>query len=92
MAESRFQLGRTVATPGALHALNTNHQSPLEFLMLHNEGEWGDLDADDKEANEQALKEDSRILSAYNLRDGTRIYVITEADRSVTTILLPEEY
>ena len=92
MAEERFLLGRTVATPGALNALNTNHQTPLEFFILHREGDWGDISADDKEANEQALKDDSRILSAYNLRDGTRIYVITEADRSATTLLLPDEY
>jgi hypothetical protein len=92
MAEARFPLGQTVATRGALNALNTNHQAPLEFLILHSEGEWGDLDADDKKANEQALKDGSRIFSAYSLRDGKRIYVITEADRSATTILLPEEH
>lgn len=92
MAEARFPLGQTVATPGALNALNTNHQTPLEFFFRHREGDWGDLTADDREANEQALKDGSRIFSAYNLRDGTPIYVITEADRSATTILLPEDY
>ncbi len=92
MPEPRFPLGQTVATPGTLEALSTNAQSPFEFLIRHGTGDWGDLDADDKERNEEALKDGSRIFSAYNLRDGTRIYVITEADRSATTILLPEEY
>jgi hypothetical protein len=92
MAEPRFPLGRTVATPGALDALKTNDQTPLEFFARHQKGDWGDLCEDDKERNEEALKDDSRILSVYALRDGTRIYVIREADRSVTTILLPEEY
>ena len=92
MSEPRFPLGRTVATPGALDALKTNDQTPLEFLLRHATGDWGDLDADDKERNEEAIQEDSRIFSAYTLSDDTRIYVITEADRSVTTVLLPEEY
>jgi hypothetical protein len=92
MAEPRFPLGQTVGTPGAIDALKTNDQNPLEFFLRHQQGDWGDLDADDKERNEEALKDGSRIFSAHNLRDGTRIYVITEADRSATTILLPEEY
>ena len=92
MSEPRFPLGRTVATPGALDALKTNDQTPLEFLLKHMRGDWGHLDADDKERNEEAIQDDSRVFSAYNLRDGTRIYVITEADGSATTILLPEEY
>jgi hypothetical protein len=92
MSEPRFPLGRTVATPGALDALKTNDQTPLEFLLRHLGGDWGDLDAEDKERNEEAIQDGSRIFSAYNLSDGTRIYVITEADRSATTILLPDEY
>ncbi len=92
MPEPRFPLGRTVATPGALEALSTNAQSPFEFFTRHGIGDWGDTDADDQERNEEALKDGSRIFSVYSLRDGTRIYVITEADRAATTILLPEEY
>lgn len=92
MTEPRFPLGRTVGTPGAIAVLEENNQLPLEFLARHVRGDWGDLDADDKASNEEALKDGSRIFSAYDLHDGTRIYVITEADRSVTTILLPEEY
>ncbi len=92
MAEARFPLGRTVATPGALDALSSNNQTPLEFFVRPVRGDWGDTDADDQERNEEAIKDGSRIFSVYNLRDSTRIYVITEADRSATTILLPEEY
>jgi hypothetical protein len=92
MSEPRFLLGRTVATPGALAAISANNQIPLEFFMRHSEGDWGDLESADKAENERSIEDEARILSAYNLRDGTRIYVITEADRSATTILLPEEY
>jgi len=92
LPEPRFPLGQTVATPGALEAICTNQQTPLEFFLRHRTGDWGDTDADDQERNEEALKDGSRIFSVYSLRDGTRIYVITEADRSATTILLPEEY
>jgi hypothetical protein len=65
---------------------------PRAYLARHAAGDWGDLDEPDRRMNELALRHDERILSAYALTDGTRIYVITEADRSVTTILLPEEY
>jgi hypothetical protein len=92
LAEPRFSLGRTVATPGALDALTTNDQTPLGFFLRHSGGDWGDTDAEDSERNEKAIKDGSRVFSVYTLRDGTRIYVITEADRSATTILLPEEY
>jgi hypothetical protein len=92
MATARFPLGRTVATPGALEALLRAGDIPLPYLARHAAGDWGDLDQGDKTENESALKDGNRILSAYRLADETRIWVITEADRSVTTILLPEEY
>jgi hypothetical protein len=92
MAEPRFPLGQTVATRGALAACNAADQAPLEFFLRHVSGDWGDTDAADQQSNEEAIKDGDRILSVYSLRDGTRIYVITEADRSATTILLPEEY
>ena len=90
--EPRFSLGQVVATPGALDALQRAHQTPLEFLARHSAGDWGDLVAEDLQENARALHGGGRLFSAYNLQDGTRIWVITEWDRSVTTVLLPSEY
>lgn len=87
-----FQLGQMVATPGALAALQKTGQLPFEFLERHITGDWGNLVEEDRQENERALKQGSRLFSAYNLSDNTRIWVITEWDRSVTTILLPSEY
>lgn len=87
-----FQMGKVVATPGALEALNRSSQSPGEFLTKHARGEWGDLDASDVEANQAALQDGTRILSSYKTRLGDTIWVITEADRSSTCLLLPEDY
>ena len=87
-----FPLGQIVATPGAIAALQSNGQSPAEFLDRHLHGDWGDLDEFDKRANHQALKDGERLLSAYSLADNTKIWLITEADRSSTCILLPSEY
>lgn len=92
MARDRFPLGQTVATPGALEAFARTGEEPLPFLAQHATGTWGELDDNDIAANEVAVQRGFRILSAYRLADDTRIWVITEADRSVTTILLPEEY
>lgn len=88
----RFPLGQVVATPGALEALKDAGHQPLEFLARHATGDWGELDADDKAANEAALVQGLRLLSAYDLRNSDRIWILTEADRSVTTILLPSDY
>jgi hypothetical protein len=88
----KFPLGRVVATPGALAALEATEQHPVWFLMRHVRGDWGELDAEDVKENEFSLAHGLRLLSAYRLADGTHIWVITEADRSVTTVLLPEEY
>lgn len=87
-----FPLGRTVATPAALVALTFNQVSPQMLLHRHRNGDWGDLSEEDKQLNDQAVKDGSRILSAYVLADGTRVWVLTEGDRSASTILLPEEY
>jgi hypothetical protein len=92
MPTPRFSLGRTVATPGALEALERNHEAALTFFVRHQAGDWGDLDTVDRTENNRALIHGDRILSAYRLPDGTRIWVITEADRSSSCILLPEEY
>jgi hypothetical protein len=86
-----FSLGRTLATPGALVVMQGLDISPLALLSRHQRGDWGDLGDEDKRSNEEALKLGSRILSAYRF-DTVRLWVITEADRSATTILLPEEY
>jgi hypothetical protein len=88
----RFSLGQLVATPGALDALTRTGENPLRYLARHATGDWGDVGADDHAANDRALVDGERLLSAYRLADGTRIWIITEADRSVSTLLLPEEY
>ena len=87
-----FPLGRVVATVGALAILVDAGQNPREFIRRHVCGDWGELDSEDKEANREALEHGLRIFSAYRASDGTKIWVITEADRLATTVLLPEEY
>jgi hypothetical protein len=87
-----FPLGRLVATPGALEALAASGQSPTDFLARHLRGDWGDVCPDDKRLNDEAVKDGSRILSAYVTTAGVRLWVITEADRSSTCLLLPDEY
>jgi hypothetical protein len=87
-----FTLGKIVATPGALEALGRSGHSPGEFLTKHARGEWGELDAHDTEANKAALRDGSRILSNYSTRCGDVIWIITEADRSSTCLLTPDEY
>jgi hypothetical protein len=90
--EGKFPLGQLVGTPGALEALTRTNQEPVALLQRHWRGDWGDLEDEDKEENEFSLSQNLRILNAYTLNDGTRVWIITEADRSATTILLPEEY
>jgi hypothetical protein len=87
-----FPLGQIVATPGAVEALKRNHSLGLDLLQRHERGDWGDLDAADKHENDLSVERGFRILSAYHLKDGTKLWIITEADRSATTFLLPEEY
>jgi hypothetical protein len=88
----RFPLGRIVATPGALRALEQANQNPFEFLERHQAGDWGELCEEDKRENEFSVRNGFRILSSYRTRNGSKIWVITEADRSVTTLLRPHEY
>ena len=88
----KFDLGRVVATPGALEALSYAQQPPILFLRRHVSGDWGIVDDHDKQENDDALKVGNRILSAYILKSGVKIWIITEADRSATTVLLPEDY
>ena len=92
MQTAKFPLGHIVGTPDALAGLAEAGQTPQEFICRHQVGDWGELDAEDRAENERSLKDGCRLLSAYTLRDGTRLWIITEADRSSTTLLLPEEY
>jgi hypothetical protein len=86
-----FPLGQLLMTPGVADALIG--ESPMTYINRHATGDWGIVSDADKRLNDQALKDGTRLLSAYVLRDGrTKIWVITEADRSATTILLPDEY
>jgi hypothetical protein len=75
-----------------LEALRASGDDPLAYLTRHIAGDWGDLSAEDRRENELSLEHEWRILSAYTLSNGTKIWVITEADRSATTFLIPEEY
>jgi len=86
----KFSLGRVVLTPGALE-LQENGVSLANCLTRHVTGDWGDLDQEDKDENEYSLEHDLRILSAYETAHG-KLWIITEADRSATTLLLPSEY
>ena len=83
-------LGQIVATPAALGALT--QLDIVAALRRHAAGDWGDVDAHDRAANDNALKVGERLLSVYRSAIGTTFWVITEADRSVTTVLLPDDY
>ena len=87
-----FSLGRILATPGALEALGKAGQQPQEFLDRHAKGDWGEVDSQDAAENELSLLRGFRLLSSYTTRSGDKLWIITEADRSATTLLLPEEY
>lgn len=87
-----FPLGRILATPGALRALERANQSATEFLARHAARDWGELDREDIAENEYSLAHGFRLLSSYTTAVGEKLWIITEADRSVTTLLLPEEY
>jgi len=88
----RFLSGRTLITPRAMAAIVNAGDNPSAFLDRHFAGDWGDLNKADKWANEIALRDGERIQSAYVMRNGLKVWIITEADRSATTMLLPSEY
>jgi hypothetical protein len=95
--DARFSLGRLLATPGALRALEEAGQCPTDFLARHVCGDWGCVSPGDQCLNDRAIGCGARILSAYDTRAGVRIWVITDAEdarghRESTTILLPQEY
>lgn len=87
-----FPLGQIVATPQSIKEIEKNGQTPLHYVLRHQRGDWGDLSADDKKANNDALVHGDRILSAYVLANKVKVYVITEHDRSVTTMMCADEY
>jgi hypothetical protein len=87
-----FEPGQIVATPGALAAFEVSGDDPLAYLVRHLGGDWGDVDEHDRKENELSREHGWRILSSYRMNNGTRFWIITEADRSSTCILLPEEY
>jgi len=92
---ARFPLGHIVATPGAMDVLGGADGDPRLAIMLlarHAAGDCGDMDDEDKETNEEAIRVGNRIMSVYRLIGGATVWIMTEADRSVTTILLPDEY
>ncbi len=87
-----FDLGQTVATPAAIEVLNNAKVSPKELLDRHINGDFGVLSDDDRQANMDAIDDEARLLSVYPLESGETVWIITEADRSSTCILLPDEY
>lgn len=89
---ARFPVGQLVATPAALEALERSGEMYTKFLARHARADWGDLGDEDIESNNEALRHGGRLLSAYQLADAGRLWIITEADRSVTTVLLPSDY
>ena len=87
-----FSLGNIYLTPGAIETLNESGQDVASLLRRHIIGDWGDLDSEDKQANEDALECGARIFSAYIVGNDEKLWVITESDRASTTVLRPDEY
>ncbi len=87
-----FPLGQVVATPGALDALEEAEQSPIEFLQRHQAGDWSEMVEEDQEENRRSVENGLRVFSSYTMKSDKKLWVITEWDRSVTTLLLPQEY
>lgn len=85
-------LGPLVSTPGAIKAMAEAGQNPLYLINRHRSGDWADVSREDAAANNQAVLHGERVLSSYALNDSVKLWIITEADRSATTILLPDEY
>jgi hypothetical protein len=87
-----FPAGRVLIIPGALNAPAESGQQPGDFLVKHLQGDWGELCEADRAANQEALEQGLRLLSACRTSKGQKLWIITEADRAATTLLLPEEY
>lgn len=90
--EPLFKLGQVVATPGAIKTMQQADQDPLALISRHVVGDWGTVPDEDKLENDLSVQQGFRILSAYELPGGEKIWLITEADRSATTLLRPDEY
>jgi len=87
---AKFRLGRILSTPNAL--AHISNEDILNAIQRHQGGDWGDVNAEDSTANDRALIDGSRVLSVYHAADGVKFWIITEGDRSATTVLLPEDY
>ena len=88
-----FELGRVVATPGAIRAMQENNVDAWSLLSRHVNGDWGCVPEEDRLENLRSVEEGYRVMSSYEMNDrGDKLWVITEADRSSTCLLLPEEY
>jgi predicted small metal-binding protein len=96
LSNKKFELGQVVMTCGVQARFEDNDEELFSYLERHMSGDWGDLDPNDKQMNEDALKQGERILSSYHLVENAgwrdKMYIITEWDRSVTTFLMAEEY
>ena len=88
----KFELGQLVMTPGADRAMREARQVPPEFLLRHLHGDWGDLPPEDIRENAWSLAHGARLFSAYHTRLQEKLWIITEHDRRLTTILVPEDY
>lgn len=91
-ADQLFELGQTVATPGALEALAASGETALKFLLWHACGNWGECSGHDSQAHDDAVNDHLRVFSVYRTALGVKLWVITEHDRSSTCVLLREEY
>ncbi|KVG12479.1 hypothetical protein [Burkholderia thailandensis] len=91
-AGPRFKLGRIFATPAALEAIANARVSIIDLLIRHMRGDWGDLSESDRQQNELSVKAGLRLLSCYVLPGHQTVWVVTEWDRTATTILLPGDY
>lgn len=92
ISKPKFPIGRLVATPGAVAAMAEAGQNAMHFISRHIAGDWGECCEEDRQANEDALCNGERLMSVYRTAKNVKLWVITEADRSATTILLPDEY
>lgn len=92
LRQPKFSAGKIVATPGALSALEEHNYSPMDLLARHLSGDWGSVSVEDAALNDLALQSGGRLLSNYVIGPDTQIWVISEADRSATTLLKPSEY
>ena len=88
----RFPLGRLMMTPGALRAMVEAQTQPIVYLARHASGDWGNVDREDRATNDRAVDHGARVVSSYTLPTNTVVWCITESDRSLTTLLLPDEY